>query len=245
MSTATLPKYVQNANRIIEVIAAQENQTWDRTQRELGEALDFSQPQLSNLLKMLIDTGKIRKGGRIVGTRGGTCVLELVDAEPLEGRVRREKKMSDRPLEPQEEISNGLDLGTMTLDHIGAAVVRLMKRYWEQEERFNQMRGDYLQRNRELREQLQDERRLRIRLATDKENLERQTQDQEQDITKMRGEINRLIIHAQEKRRGDGAGTFQVRDMLDEEEMRILESLMKEKPGFSRQSDREVGLQAS
>ena len=239
---ALTKKYIQNANRIIDALAEQPDKIWKGTQRELCAKLELSQPELSNLVSLLVETGKVRKGQPLKGVRGRNYALELADASHLDDNVPRRAKPKDRVLDPGEAVDGPVDLQGLTLDQIGAAVLRTLQQTWEKAERAAHTQSEYLARIREYREQLSDERQFRTRMVAEKEKLEHKLEQKDEEISRMRGEINKLIIKANQ-RRGSGSGV-QVKDMLDDEELRMLQNLMKDKPGFYRESDKEVGLQA-
>ena len=233
-------KYIQNANRIMDALAEQPDKIWKGTQRDLCVKLELSQPELSNLVSLLVETGKIRKGQPLKGVRGRNYTLELVDASPLDPDVPRRAKPKDRALEPEEAVDGPIDLQGLTLEQIGAAVLRTLQQTWEKAERSAHMQSEYLGRIREYREQLSDERQFRTRMVTEKEKLEHKLEQKDEEVSRMRGEINKLIIKANQRRGNNSA--VQVKDMLDDEELRMLQNLMKDKPGFYRESDKEIGL---
>lgn len=239
--TMALPKYVQKANQIIETIAEEPNRVWSRTQRELGEHLGFSQPELSNLLGILQEAGRVRKGNPLPGVRGRNYAIELADATPLDAPVRKKPRdHEDRPLKPGEAVEGPVELQSLSLDQIGAAVIRSLKDTWDRAERSSQYQTEQSTKIKELREQLGHERQFRVRFASEKETLERQLEDREQQINQMRAQINQLIMTSHNGK--DGNGTFKVRDMLSEDELKVLEGLMRSKPGHYKESDGEVGL---
>jgi hypothetical protein len=121
---------------------------------------------------------------------------------------------------------------------------------WEKADRAAQYQSEQLARLRELREQLNDERQYRTKFAAEKERLEKQLENKsaiiqrmQEETDRMRGEINQLIIRANSKRNKNSS--YQVKDLLGEDELQLLHNLMKAKPGFYKESDKEVGLQAS
>lgn len=248
-SEAQLPKYIQNANRIIEVLSDQPERSWAKTQRELGERLGFAQPELSTLLKLLFEHGKIRRGAPLPGVRGRNYVIELVDDTPFMGPVARrrrtvdgERDPEDRPLRPEEEIpANVMSLADLTVDTIGAAVLRALNDAWSKERRHAEIRSEQIARLRQFQEQMSEDRKVRMRLATEKEALERQLHDLEHQQQQLRAEVNRLLIANNARQRGSG-GSYQIRDLLPEEDLKTLEALMKGKPGHYRESDQELGL---
>lgn len=242
--TTGLPKYIQNANRIIDILAEQQDKTWKGTQRELCAQLGLSQPELSNLISVLAEAGKIRKGNPLPGIRGRNYSIELVDAAPLTAALPRRARNHDRALQPGEAVTGPVDLQTLTLDQVGAAVLRTMQQTWEKAERAANNQSEHMTRIREMREQLNEERQYRIRFATDKEKLEKQLEAKDAEIARMRGEINNLIVRVNSRRDGNG-GSVPIKDLLGEDELRLLANLMKDKPGFYRESDEEVGLKVS
>lgn len=243
MTESTLPKYIHNANRIIETLAQQPDKMWSKTQRELGEQLGFSQPELSTLLKLLLDHEKIIRGAALPGVRGKNYVIELVDETPFTHSVSRRRSSaknassSDRALAPGEEVQGVINLGDLTMDKIGLAVMRALQAAWAKEDRHVEIRSEQMQRLRDFREQLSDERRLRSQLVSDKEALQRQVHELEHTQNQLRAEVNALLLKA----RGN-AGSYQLRDIVDDDSLRTLEMLMKGKPGQYRESDRELGI---
>lgn len=242
--TVTLPKYVQKANQIIETISQEPNRVWNHTQRELGEHLGFSQPELSNLLGILQEAGKVRKGSPLPGVRGRNYAIELTDATPLDAPVRKKPRdHEDRPLKPGEAVEGPVELQSLSLDQIGAAVIRSLKDTWDKAERSSQYQTEQSAKIRDLREQLGAERQFRVRFATEKESLERQLEEKDAQMQNMRTQLNQLIMTSHNHR--DGNGTFKVRDMLSEEDLKVLDGLMRAKPGHYKESDQEVGLRVN
>lgn len=245
----TLPKYLQNANRILTILVDQPNQAWAKTQRELGEQLGFTQPELSALLRLLREQGRIRAGSPLPGVRGRNYVIELVDGElftepilrrPLDTNPNNDPN-EDRALSSDEELPSALDLGELTVDKLGVAILRTLRDAWEKEERFATLRTEQLSRVRQLRDQLSEERRLRVRAVEEKASMERACRDLETENQRMRAEINKLII-SNNGHKEKGSNGYQLRDILPEDSLRALEFLMKGRPGHYRESDAEVGL---
>lgn len=244
MTTGTLPKYIQNANRIIDVLSEQPDKIWKGTQRELCGVLDISQPELSNLISTLAEAGKVRKGNPLPGVRGRNYALELVDGTHLTTALpRRGRAQQDRPLQPGEAIQGPIELQSLSLDQVGAAVIRTLHSTWEKAERASHYQAEQMARIKDMREQLTQERQYRTRYATEKENLERQIEERDAQIAKMREQINALVIKLN-GRQENNRGGVPVKDLLDADEMRMLNSLLTQKPGFYRESDEEVGLKA-
>lgn len=238
-----LPKYVRNANKIIQILDGQDDKVWDRTQKELSNEVGISLAELSTLLKTMIEAGKIKKGGPLVGHRGRTSKLILVDNTPFETSIRRElnRRTDDRVLLPEEEVNGVIPLKGITVEQIGSAVVRTLKTAWKNEENYIKNRGDQLNKIKEFRDRLNEERELRARLVAEKDRYARRLEEMEAEQTKMRAEINRLLLSTHERK---GGGSFKVREILDQDELQLLESLMKSKPGFYKDSDAEVGAAA-
>lgn len=240
-TTLKLPKYVHNANRIIETLALLPNKSWTKPQRDLADQLDISLPEFSALIKTLIDAGRLRRGAPLAGVRGRTYIIELVDDTLLTSPVRRElaAQTNDR-MEPGEAIDAPLNLQTLTVDQIGYAVMRMMKQVWEERERNSESRSQQVSRLRDMREQMDSERQARIRLADERATLEAKLAEAEEEMSRLRGEINKLLIRVNERRRSS-PGTVKVADMLDSTELAMLDSLMRGRPGHYRESDSEVG----
>ena len=227
------PKYISNANRIIERLAQEPNHTWRGTQRELGEELGMQQPELSSLLKMLRSQERVEHGTPIPG-RGRMHEIVLVDDTPLSGAVPREVRSP--LLEPGEELAGAVSLQDMTAEKVGIAVLRILRKHWDDEERHTRIRAELAESIRNLKEQLSHERNVRITMANDREKLEREKQELADQLASVRGELNKLMVQARSHR------SVPVSELLDEESMAQLTKMITEKPGEYRRGDAELGV---
>lgn len=227
------PKYIQNANCVLERLAAEPDRTWHGTQRELGDALGIPQPELSSLLKMLRAQERVVHGAPIPG-RGRMHKLVLVDDTPLVGAVPREP----RPMLLQEgdELTGAVSLADLTSEKIGIAVLRILRKHWDDEERYLRVRNELTENIRTLKDQLSHERQLRISMATDRDRMEREIEELGGQLQALRGEANQLMMRAQERR------SVPVSEILDEDSMKELSRMITEKPGDYRTTDAEAGV---
>lgn len=152
VTTNQLPRYIQKANQVIATIAECPDKTWTSTQRELGLKLDISQPELSNIIKLLLDNKKIEKGEPIPGVRGKNHTLILSDETPFEKAVARNKTRADYEMSKEH-----MDL-----------FVRSMQETMVVHENIREKQNNRL---REYREIINNERKLRLELLEQKDAL--------------------------------------------------------------------------
>lgn len=89
MTQETLPRYMTKANHIIEILQAEPDQTWKKSQKDLSARVGLSQPELSSIVKLLLANRKVVKGDPIPGVRGKNNRLVLVDKAPFTEAVQR------------------------------------------------------------------------------------------------------------------------------------------------------------
>lgn len=247
-----LPKYMQKANLIIETIAAQPSMVWMKSQRELCQKLSISQPELSNLVNLLVDREKVVKGEHIPGMRGKSHVLILKDPTLFEDTVSRSSmttstpifRPEDRVAMPEEEMMGVTDLRKIDSKMIGQAVIGALKDVWQERDRNLEIRTEQNARMREYREQLQRERQLRMRLADEREDSDRQMEELRKENNELRTQLNQALLRSG-NHNGDGDGKVQaypMRSAMDENSRRVLDTLMRTKPGHYRESDAELEI---
>jgi len=171
-----LPKYIQNANKVIARIAHEPDQTWNRTQRELGAELGLSQPELSNIARILRDSGHIKHGHTLTG-RGKVRALVLTDDTPLSATPPRSVPAEDRKMSPEEAMPGAWNLQELTLEQVGLAVMRMINHAHDTEERHLKTKSELNERISQYRDRLTEERNLRIRMG--------------QEIDQLRAELNK------------------------------------------------------
>lgn len=219
-----LPKYIQNANRVIEVIAAEPNHTWTKTQRELGERIGLNQPDLSNIVKLLRDTGKVQHGHPLPG-RGRMHALVLVDDTPYASVPMRNTLESEQHvLTPEEAIEGAWDLGELSVEQVGLAVVRMIRQATSADERHVKTRSELNERLSRYRDQLSEERQLRINMAQNLQKLEREKGELEEQVARLRTELNGALMRAQDRKKGAAAGT-PIANLLDDDSLKALRRL--------------------
>ncbi|HJS83535.1 MAG TPA: hypothetical protein VJ742_11950 [Nitrososphaera sp.] len=236
-----LPKYIQQANEIIDLVANEPQKTWAKTQKEMAQQLNVPQPVLSNLLKLLEQQGKIRRG-KALPTRGRNFTIELVDDTHLTCAVSKEnsgtRRPDDRVRAKGEQIEGVVNLGDFNPDKIGAAVFATIRNLVEREEKLFQAKRENAETIRTMKAALEDERRNRFRLEERLQRVSRELEEAELEKRTLRGKINDLLI-----RNGNKPGV-PIKETLDEESLNTLEYLLKESPGRYKKSDQEVGLSA-
>lgn len=227
---AQLPKYVHELNHILLALDAQPDKRWNRTQRELGEALGLAQPVLSVRLKTLQEQGRIRKGESLP-VRGKNHAIELIDATPFEGPIRAEKvkrHKDDRvlPEEVEEQLAlpPSLELGEFTPEKIGMAVLKTLHDLWERQEKSQREQEQLENAVMTFRSHLAKEHRLVQQLEREKEELAANLEEAEARWVEVREQMNKLII-AQGEATQRGGGHYKLRDVLDEESLKILQVL--------------------
>jgi len=234
-------KYVEKANRIIGFLNQQDEKTWARTQRELSDELGLSHPELSSLVKMLVEQDKVVRGQPLPGVRGRNHTLILRDPTPLEGAVapRRatvtlveDQVIDDCVLELQDPLTSSVDLRTISPEVVGTAVINLLRQSWSQTDRLRRIREEQNNRLHEFRDLLAKERNLRSKLVDEKEHLEKRINELISENAEVRGRLNELII--QQGNKQGGRGTFTVRESLDEESQKVLDRIMRTPPGDVR-----------
>jgi DNA-binding Lrp family transcriptional regulator len=236
----SLPKYIQNANRVLDVIHAEPDNTWVDTQRKLGEKLGLSQPDLSNLIRLLRENGRIQHGAALPG-RGRIHALVALDATPLDNnavRLRSVDDEQDRALNPGEEMTGAFELGSLSVDQVGLAIIRMIRKASFAEERHVQTRSELTDRLSAYREQMASERDIRMNLARKLEKAERTNADLEREVSTLRGEVNNLLIRLQNRHQSKGG--VPIADLLDDSELEMMRRLIVEKPGQYREGDKEV-----
>lgn len=102
-----LPKYIQNANLVLETLIEEPGQVWTQTQRELGARLNLPQPILSGALSLLEQQGRIRRENPLP-FRGKSFEIELINATPLDAPVARKTAQVDALKQENEELRNEL-----------------------------------------------------------------------------------------------------------------------------------------
>lgn len=239
-SQAQLPRYMQKANNVIQTIAHEGNGTWIKSQRELGESLHLSQPELSNIVKLLVENDKLVKGAPLPGVRGKSHVLILKDHTLFEESVPRTGAAptlsfhpNDRAAEPAE-VANGItDLRKLDVKFIGEGVIQLLKESWDEREHHLQVRTEQNARIREFREQLQKERQTRIHLVDERDLLNQKIEDMIKENTELRTQLNQAIINNPKNE----PNTYPIQEAMDEESRRVLEQLMRTTPNHYRGAD--------
>lgn len=237
--TRKFPKYMQKINLIIATLSEEPNMTWTRSQRELCDVLHISQPELSNLINLLINNDKIIKGEHVPGMRGRSHVLILKDPTPFDEVIPRVTPLvgfrpEDRVVEPLEEVMGMTDLRQLDTKMVGQAVLDVLKEAWESKNRNLEIRTEQNARLREYRDQLHKERQIRMHLADERDQLLQQIETLTNEKTEVRGQLNKELIK--------NGNEYPVQDILDEESRRTLDTLMRTKPGHYRESDADLGI---
>lgn len=234
---AQLPKYMQKANQILAVLNEQPDHVWRKTQRELCETVGLSQPELSNLVKLLSENGKVRKGDSIPGVRGRNRVLHLQDGTFFEEPVRRVVKdeepqpfrPEDRPLAPEDILDGPVDLRGLTPLQVGKSVIAMIESLTADRARHEHFRDEQNNRLREYRDLLAKERALRARLAEERDRVQHEVDLMKRENASIREQLNKAIIHAGSRER-NGQHVYSIAETANEETRRTLDYLMRSRP---------------
>lgn len=231
-----LPKYIQNANRTLEVIAQQPNKTWTDTQRALGIELNLPQPVLSDLVQLLETHGKIRRSTPLP-VRGRNFALEVIDDTPFDRPVRRQAKAGfrpeDRAMTSEEQLTGAINIGAdATVERLGQAIVYTIRSYVDKEERWSKTRSDLTENVRRYKDAFEDEKQQRRRAETENERMQQSLQLLEVEKNEVRGQLNQLLLQGKKI-----ANTVPATELMDEESRRVLEMLMKAPSGSSSEQE--------
>ena len=78
----------------------------------------------------------------------------------------------DRILGPDEQLVGAMELGQISIEKVGTAVMRALEKAWKEEIQHESIRVEQQQRIKDFREQLANERRLRQELVNHNEVLQ-------------------------------------------------------------------------
>lgn len=221
-----LPKYIRCANAALGAIAAQPKQTWRLTQRELGEALNMSQPELSMSLKLLEEKRRIIRGAPLK-TRGRNNELIAVNTNPLDMEAAMVRMSSPPTHAPMRGV---VDLTTLSKEQIAEAILDVLRGAWEHEDELRRLREEKKILKQQCQRRVEDLRKENERLAASQRELKSTVECLQNANVSMQGKINGLILKTY---RGEGGITYTVGDLLrdtDRRELRELERMMRQRP---------------
>lgn len=201
------PKYVVEANRVLNTIASQPDGRWARTQRELSAELDLRQPVLSSLLKLLEEQGRIMRGEPIAA-RGRTYSLDVIDPTPLP--LRRAATGAPSPeMKRYVEAGTGSGKSVVHLQQL-AAYAKALHRQGEQRE--TQLKAEVAHCHRVIQALENRVKELELVLA-------RRIQEVERADQQLRRDLVQYLEGTRSKKNGKST------HLLDDESRRLLDLL--------------------
>jgi hypothetical protein len=210
VSKVTGAKFVEHANHVLNVLGSHD--AWGKSQRELGHAAGVRPSLLSEVVAVLEETGRVRRGEPLPGPGRQRAIIVLntsplrpSDVDPACGTgtslVESAEMGTVRPMERSHEL--------------GASVFNLLREMVDRLEELTLERKVYGQRLQELREGREEERAR----ATEVVHLKHRIVELEGQLCELRRQNNLLM------KQGKAPGRQRSVAALDADARRLLERL--------------------